>query len=192
MWFSPIFERFVLKDTASHMEKSPVTVILRGLMEVVLAPDKLDELFAQTAQTGYTKEILFSTLVQMMTQVVCSVRQSIGSVYKATSEEIGVSKTAVYDKLNRLEPCVSQALVRYSAREMTTIIEEVRGQRPELLPGYRVKILDGNGLGATEHRLSVLLDTRAGALPGKSLVVLSPALGIATTCHKLRRCLICQ
>ncbi len=172
MWFSPIFERFV--------EKSPVTVILRGLMEVVLAPSKLDDLFEQTAQTGYTKEILFSTLVKMMTQVVCSVRQSIGSVYKATSAEIGVSKTAVYDKLNRLEPCVSQALVRYSAREMTTIIEEVRGQRPELLPGYRVKILDGNGLGATEHRLSVLLDTRAGALPGKSLVVLSPALGIAT------------
>ncbi len=136
MWFSPIFERFV--------EKSPVTVILRALMEVALDAKKLDDLFEQTAQTGYTKEILFSTLVKMMSLVVCSVRQSIGSVYKATSEEIGVSKTAVYDKLNRLEPCVSQALVRYSAREMTTIIEEVGGQRSELLPGYRVKILDGN------------------------------------------------
>ncbi len=67
-------------------------------MEVVLASSKLDELFEQTAQTGYTKEILFSTLVKLMTKVVCSVRQSIGSVYKATSEEIGVSKTAVYDK----------------------------------------------------------------------------------------------
>ncbi len=166
------FERFV--------EKSPVTVILRGLMEVVLVPSKLDDLFAQTAQTGYTREILFSTLVKLMTEVVCSVRQSIGSVYKARSAEIGVSKTAVYDKLNRLEPCVSQALVRYSAREMTTIIEEVVGQRPELWPGYRIRILDGNGLGATEHRLSVLLDTRAGPLPGKSLVVLDPQLGLAT------------
>ena len=48
------------------------------------------------------------------------------------------------------------------------------------MPGYRAKILDGNGLGATEHRLSVLLDTSAGALPGKSLVVLEPALGLAT------------
>ncbi len=66
MWFSPIFERFV--------EKSPVTVILRGLMEVVLAPDQLDELFEQTVQTGYTRELLFSNLVKMMTQVVCSVR----------------------------------------------------------------------------------------------------------------------
>ncbi len=80
----------------------------------------------------------------------------------------------------RLEPCVSQALVRYSAREMKTIIEEVGGQKSKLLPGYRINILDGNGLGATEHRLSVLLDTRAGALPGKSLVVLDPDLGLAT------------
>ncbi len=29
-------------------------------MEVVLAPEKLDELFEKTAQTGYTKELLFS------------------------------------------------------------------------------------------------------------------------------------
>ena len=171
MWFSPIFERFV--------EKSPVTVIVRTLMEVVLAESNLDELFEKTAQTGYTRELLFSTLVHMMIQVVCSVRQSIGAVYKAMSDDLGVSKSAVYGKLNRLEPSVSQALVRYSAKEMTTIIEQVGGQRPALLPGYRVKILDGNGLGATEHRLSVLRNTRAGPLPGKSLVVLDPALGLA-------------
>jgi hypothetical protein len=104
MWLSEIFERFI--------EKSPVTVIVRAMMEVVLAPEKLDDLFEQTAQTGYTRELLFSTLVKMMSLVVCSIHQSIGSVYKAMSAEIGVSKTAVYDKLNRLEPSVSQALVR--------------------------------------------------------------------------------
>ena len=172
MWFSSIFDRFV--------EKSPVTVIVRALMEVVLAEPKLDELFEQTAQTGYTKELLFSSLVKMMTQVVCSVRQSIGSVYKAMSEEIGVSKTAVYDKLNRLEPNVSKALVQSTALDLATIIHSLGGEQPELLPGYRIKILDGNGLGATEHRLSVLRQTRAGPLPGKSLVVLDPALGLAT------------
>jgi hypothetical protein len=91
-------------------------------MEVVLAEEKLDQVFVQTAQTGYTREILFSTLVNMMIQVVCSVRQSIGAVYRAMAGELGVSKAAVYGKLNR------------------------------------------NG---------------AGALPGKSLVVLDPALGLA-------------
>ena len=66
MWFSPIFDRFI--------EQSPVTVIVRALMEVVLVSEKLDELFEKTAETGYTKELLFSTLVKMMTQVVCSIR----------------------------------------------------------------------------------------------------------------------
>ena len=122
-------------------------------MEVVLAEPKLDELFEKTAQTGYTKELLFSSLVKMMTQVVCSVRQSIGSVYKGMSGEIGVSKTAVYDKLNRLETNVSKALVKSTAIDQATIIHQLEVERPELLPGYRVKILDGNGLGATEHRL---------------------------------------
>ncbi|MDJ0568662.1 MAG: IS4 family transposase [Pleurocapsa sp. MO_192.B19] len=172
MWLSPIFERFV--------NKSPITIIVRALMEVVLAPEKLDDLFEKTAQTGYTRDLLFSTLVKMMTQVVCSVRQSIGVVYKAMSAEIGVSKTAVYDKLNRLEPSVSKALVKSTAIDLATILHQLGGEQPELLPGYRVKILDGNGLGATEHRLEVLLNTPSGPLPGKSLVVLDPALGLAT------------
>ncbi len=96
------------------------------------------------------------------------------------SAEIGVSKTAVYDKLNRLEPSVSKALVKSTAIDLATILHQLGIEQPELLPGYRVKILDGNGLGATEHRLSVLRHTRAGPLPGKSLVLLDPALGLAT------------
>ena len=167
MWFSPIFERFV--------EKSPVTVIVRALMEVVLSEAKLDKLFEKTAQTGYTRELLFSTLVKMMTLVVCSVRQSIGAVYKAMSDEIGVSKTAVYDKLNRLESEVSRALVQATAIDLATIIHQLGGNAPDLLPSYRVKVLDGNGLGATEHRLEVLRNTGAGANPWKSLAVLDPS-----------------
>ena len=100
-------------------------------MEVVLAESKLDELFEKTAQTGYTRELLFSTLVKMMTQVVCSIRQSIGSVYKAMSEEIGVSKTAVYDKLNRLELNVSKALVKSTAIDLATIIHQLGGAGSE-------------------------------------------------------------
>lgn len=68
MWLTEIFERFI--------EKSPVTVIVRAMMEVFLAPEKLDQLFEQTAQTGYTRELLFSTLVKMMSLVVCSIHLS--------------------------------------------------------------------------------------------------------------------
>lgn len=172
MWLNPLFERFV--------DNSPVTVIVRTLMESVLDEDRLDALFEQTAQTGYTREILFSTLVNMMVQVVCSVHQSIGAVFKVTAAEMGVTKSAVYGKLNRLETCVSQALVRSTAQELAALLGNMGVRQPNLLSPYRQKILDGNGLGATEHRLDVLRNQGAGALPGKSLVILEPALGLAT------------
>ena len=59
------------------------------------------------------------------------------------------------------------------------MIAELGGALPDLLPGYRVKILDGNCLAKTEHRLQELRTVAAGPLPGKSLVVLDPALMLA-------------
>ena len=47
------------------------------------------------------------------------------------SAEIGVSKTAVYDKLNRLEPNVSKALVKSTAIDQATIIEQLGAGLPE-------------------------------------------------------------
>jgi IS4 transposase len=54
------------------------------------------------------------------------------------------------------------------------------GERATWLPGYRVKILDGNHLAGTEHRLLELRTIGAGALPGKALVVLDPQAMLVT------------
>ena len=43
------------------------------------------------------------------------------------------------------------------------------------VPGYRVKILDGNALAGTDHRIKELRGLAAGALPGKTLGVLDPS-----------------
>ena len=48
----------------------------------------------------------------------------------------------------------------------------LRASLPPLLPGYRVKFLDGNHLAATEHRLEELRSTWAAPLPGLALAVL--------------------
>ena len=78
---------------------------------------------------------------------------------------IGVSVQAVYGKLKHLEVTTSAALVRHTAATVTPLIEEMGVSRPPMFPGYRLKILDGNCLVATEHRLTVLRETAAGALP---------------------------
>jgi hypothetical protein len=51
---------------------------------------------------------------------------------------------------------------------------------PPWLAGYRIKIVDGNCLEASEHRIEELREATGRALPGKSLVVYEPAQGLVT------------
>jgi IS4 transposase len=89
-----------------------------------------------------------------------------------------VSITSVYNKLQGIEPRTSAELVRYAAGEVQSIIERLGGGQEPLIPGFRVKILDGNCIAATEHRIKELRSIAAGALPGKTLVVYDPSLRI--------------
>ena len=92
-------------------------------------------------------------------------------------QPIGTKKTPlgphwfVYNKLNGMETHTLAELVRYSAIVLQPLIEQVGGACTLWLPGVRVKIVDGNCIEATEHRLKALRALQAGALPGKSLVV---------------------
>ena len=167
---NPIFEKFV--------EKSPVSVIARGMMERVLNPEQLDDWFEQTAEKQYTKELLFSTVFDIMSQVVSGSKASVHLACQASKEDICVSITSVYNKLNGLEINTSAELVRYAAGEVTPIITGLKGTRPSLLPGKNVKLLDGNCIEASEHRIEELRTLAAGALPGKSLVVYDPVSAI--------------
>ena len=163
-----IFQRFV--------KASPISVMVGGLLNRVFCPDALDGLFEQNAQRQYTKELLFSTLFDLMSQVVCGIRRSVHAAYQASLEEIAVSITSVYNKLNATETGLSAALVRYSAAQLAPITRGLDGALEPLLPGFRVKIIDGNCIEASQHRIEELRYTKAGALPGKSLVVYDPSL----------------
>ncbi len=153
--------------------------MLRATMERIFSAEHLDAVFDATAQRQYTRELLFSTVVSILSLVVCNIRPSVSAAYKAFEKQIGASRVAFYSKLNGIEPQVSQALVRSAANELEPLVRELDGQLPPLLPGYRVKIVDGNSIAATEHRLEVLRTVSGGALPGKSLVVLDPCLMLA-------------
>ena len=161
-----IFQRFVAD--------SPVCVMVQTLMENVLSPTTVDTLFEHHAELQYTRNLLFSDIVNLMSLVVCGVRPSINSAYKKMAPLLGVTRKAVYDKIDRVETTTSAALVRHSASALGAIIDELGSRNPAWLEGYRVRILDGNHLPGTEHRIKPLRLTRAGALPGHALVVLDP------------------
>jgi hypothetical protein len=90
------------------------------------------------------------------------------------------SLTAVYDKLNGLDTVTSRALVGDTAEELGASVRAMNGTCSPWLPGYRVRVLDGNCIEATHHRIKELRGTSAGALPGKSLAIYEPELEMVT------------
>ena len=142
--------------------------MVRALLERTFHPERLDAWFEQTADAQYTRELLFSTLFELMSQVVCGVRRSVHDAYQA-AEHVATSVGAAYRKLARIKPTTATELVRYSARESRAVMEALESPRPSPIPGRVVKILDGNALAATQHRLKALRPLRAGALPGKAV-----------------------
>ncbi len=163
---------------ARFMEKSPVSVMVRGMLERALNLEALDAWYERVSDKQYTRTLLFSTVYDLLSQVVFKIKPSVHAAYQEKEEEIGVSVVAVYDKLKGVEVHTSAELVRFSVAQLAPLVQAVGGVRKPWVPGYRVKILDGNCIEATEHRLKELRGLAAGALPGKSLVVYDPALGM--------------
>ena len=167
-----VFDRFV--------EKSPISVMVRGTLERVLGADQLDAWFARTAQKQYTRTVFFSTVYDILSQVVFRIKPSVRAAYQDHKDQVGASLISLYNKLNGVETPTSAELVRYSAAALRPLIAQLDGERSPWLPGYRVKILDGNCIAASERRLKVLREGQAGALPGKSLGVYEPAHGLVS------------
>jgi hypothetical protein len=162
----------------NYLQDSPLTVMARALLEHSLQPGPIDELFELTATVQYTDKLLFSTVVDMMGQVVCGIYESPHAVYTNHPELFPVALKNVYDKLNGIEVGVTRELVKDNAARLTPVIEALGGSRPPLLPGFPVRILDGNCIAATEHRILELRDIAAAPLPGKTLNIYDPQLGL--------------
>jgi hypothetical protein len=74
MIHSDVFQRFV--------EDSPVCVMTQALLENTLSPTTVDSLFGTHAEWQYTRHLLFSDIVHLMSLVVCGIRPSINSAFK--------------------------------------------------------------------------------------------------------------
>src|SRR5437870_4973718 len=145
----------MLLDTsvAPFVKERPICVMARAVLERLLDAPRMDDLFARTAQHQYTRERMFSSLVQLRSEVVLGVHPTVHAAYQAKKETIGVSTTALDNQLDRVEPQVSAALVHDSAALAEPGGKALRASYPRWLPGYQIQVLDGNHLAATEHRL---------------------------------------
>jgi hypothetical protein len=167
-----------------HGKAIPLGVMVRGTLEWLLDAATLELLFQEHAPDHYTREITFDALVGLLIQVSVGAHPSLHAAYKtdqaAAEPTIMASAAALYGKLGRLPPAVSEAVVRYSSERCRQLLDLAPRVRVEPLPGYRLCVLDGNVLTGTHHRLTPLRRWLNACLPGKSLVVFEPGLGLAT------------
>ena len=164
MGFARVFQSFI--------EKSPVSVMFRGTLENVLAAERLDRLFAESAEKQRADQLAFSTCAELLGLVVIREQKSVHAAYRRA--KVAVSVQSLYNKLAKIEPVVSEALVRETARDLAAIIDKMQATLPGPLPGFEVRIVDGNHLAGTQHRLKELRCVGDAALPGHTLAVLDP------------------
>lgn len=155
------------------VQQSPVTVMARLALQRALEPKWVDALFEQERGARYTRELLFSTTVELMSVVAMGMRPSLHAAAKAC-QELPVSVQALYDKIRRTDPALIRCLVRGSADRLQAVLAPMISDKTPTVPGYRVRIVDGNHLPASEKRLKPLRGFRGAALPGQSLVVYDP------------------
>jgi hypothetical protein len=154
------------------IEKCPAAVMTRATLENLVRPERLDLIFDDAAQRQYSRELLFSQVTAIMVAVATRTHQSVRAAYLEAQDQVGVSLSALYDKLNGLEPGISAAMVRETAADAAAAIDAMPRARRTILPERDVYLLDGNHLAGSEHRLAVTRVTREAVLPGQTLALL--------------------
>ena len=129
MVFSTVFERFVAA--------CPACVMFRAVMEHVFAPPEIDALFHQVAVQQYERELLFSTVVDLVSQIVmtdladrCMPRMSriADSRFRCLSKPCTTSSVTS-------KPGTSRALVQHTAREAWRIGRSLQGHSKAAVEG---------------------------------------------------------
>lgn len=158
---------------ARFEKKAPASVMAKLALEQAIAPEWVDQVFEEHRQRQYSRELLFSTIIKLMSLVSLGLKPSLHAAARQL-EDLPVSLAALYDKISRTEPALLRALVTGSAQRLTPTIKELG--YTTMLPDWQVRVVDGNHLASTEKRLGALRQERGAARPGFSVVVYDPDL----------------
>jgi len=166
MW-EKVLERFE--------KQAPASVMTKLILEQAVDAAWVDKVFDDHRQRQYSRELLFSTVVELMSLVSLGLRPSLHAAARKM-EGLSVSVSALYDKIKRTEPELLRALISGSAERLIPTVETLG--HSSILPGWQLRIVDGNHLPATEKRLGALRNERGAARPGFSVVAYDPDLDL--------------
>ncbi|SFL03551.1 hypothetical protein SAMN04244574_04345, partial [Azotobacter beijerinckii] len=88
---------------ARFEKQAPASVMARLALERAMPAAWVDEVFEANRQRQYPRELLFSTVVELMSLVSLGLRPSLHAAARQM-DNLPVSVTALYDKVSRTEP----------------------------------------------------------------------------------------
>src|SRR3954464_15290558 len=127
MRLGEVFERFI--------QQAPISVMFRTLLEHALDPAEIDRLFEEHSTRQYTREVLFSSLVELMGAVVCGAQPSVRAAYLSSLGEIAASLSALYEKLMGRGPGVCRAFVQENPGRLAPLVRQLDAVLPQPVPG---------------------------------------------------------
>lgn len=141
-------------------------------LDQALPASWIDEVFQNHRSRQYPRELLFSSVVELMLLVTLGLRPSLHSAARKMAQRLPVSLAALYAKVQRTEPAVLRALVQGSAERLLPLASHLPERQS--LPGWQLRVFDGNHLPGSEKRLAALRGFQGAALPGHTLVAYDP------------------
>lgn len=165
------------------VEVSPLTVLVRGVLERACPQSFLEELFDRECRPKqWNRKLTISAISWLMLAVVSGVRRSVFAAFQADqasdSPNITATASALYAKYGRIDPRYTTAVVRESGQRMSNLLAAAGVKEPFGWEGYRVVVLDGTDLAGTEHRLKPLRRIQAAGLPGRFVAAYELATGV--------------
>ena len=117
---------------ARFEKQAPASVMANLVLEHAISAEWIDQIFEEHRQRQYPRELLFSTIVELMSLVSLGLRPSLHAAARQM-ETLLVTLAALYDKVSRTEPALLRALVTGSAERLAPTIKELGYS--SILPG---------------------------------------------------------
>ena len=159
-------------------KNDPLSAMAAHAGAFLLAAAPLQALFDDCNQAQYTRKITFPLLVSLLGEVVIGTRSSVRTAYEHRKELLGATLAAVYQKLQHVEAAVSEGLVRYFYKRAKSVMAHYTIKPLVLLPGFKLRIVDGNHPRSTHRKIKKLRGLSAGPLPSSTVVVYDPQLDL--------------
>lgn len=166
-----------------------MTLMARLVLQCALDAEWAGDSFepVEAGDSLQMRESLLSMTVETMSIIAARMRHSMDTAAKALPE-LPASITALHDRISRTRSGWGRTLVQDSAQRLLPLVQPLLHDRQPTVSGYRLRILDGSRLPASErcspgpsgclHGITMPGGERDTESPAQSLVVYDPDLAM--------------